>query len=77
MATTQPPNAPPTPPADPNAAWTAKETAWFAANGVTEEKEKEAIRGRARVLAYDRERSKHETESATPPTPPAKKWWQD
>jgi hypothetical protein len=78
MATTNQPNTPPpTPSADPNADWTAKEKAWFEKNGVTDDKEKEAIRGRARVLAYDRERSKFETESNTPPPAPVKKWWQD
>lgn len=77
MATATPPNTPPAPPADPNADWTAKEKAWFEKNGVTEEKEKEAIRGRARVLAYDRERSKFESDTATPAEPPKKKWYQD
>lgn len=71
---------PPTPPADPNADWTAAETAFFEKHGVKDEKEKEIIRGRARVIAYDRERQKFEEKHATPnpePTPaPDKKWYE-
>lgn len=71
-----PTTAPPTPPADPEADWTTAEEAWFKKNNITEDKEKEIIRGRARVLAYDRERRKFE-EKGTPSEPPAKKWYDD
>lgn len=73
-----PSNAPPVPPpapADPNADWTAAEKKWFEENGVTDEKEKEVIRGRSRVMAYDRAKQKFETEKAAPPEPKAKKKW--
>lgn len=72
-----PNNPPPVPPTDPNAEWTTAEKKWFDDNGVTDEKEKEAIRGRSRVLAYDRARQKFEDNKTAPPEPkPKKKWFE-
>lgn len=62
MPENPPKNQPPTPPADPNADWTAAEKKWFDDNGITNEDEKEAIRGRARVAAYDRFKVKFDEE---------------
>lgn len=66
---------PPTPPPDPNADWTTAETEFFKKHGVTEEKEKEIIRGRARVLAYDRERRAFEEKQAKPPDEKKVPWY--
>ncbi len=76
MPPTVPPT-PPTPPADPNAEWTAAEVEWFKAHGVTEEKEKEAIRGRARVLEYARHKQDFEEKKKTPADPEKKPWYND
>lgn len=74
---TKPPAAPPAPPADPKADWTAAEETWFKEHGVTEDKEKEIIRGRARVMAYDRHRQKFEDGQSKPPDEQKKKWYDD
>jgi len=68
---------PPTPPANPEADWTAAEKVWFDKHGVTEDKEKEIIRGRARVLAYDRHRREFEEKASKPPDEKKGKWYDD
>lgn len=70
------PNPPP-PPADPNADWTTAEKAWFEDQGITDEKEKEAIRGRARVLEYDRTKKEFNEKKKAPPEEKKKKWYDD
>jgi hypothetical protein len=59
-----------------------KKTDWekefFDKHGITDDKEKDAIRGRARVLAYDRARRRaEEKEENEKPSNGDKKWWQD
>lgn len=50
---------------------------FFAANKITDEGEKNAIRGRARVLAYDRARRKAEDDAEKAGKPQSKKWYED
>jgi hypothetical protein len=51
---------------------------FFDKHGVTDDKEKDAIRSRAKVLAYDRARSKREAEEEGEGKPPSeKKWYQE
>jgi hypothetical protein len=67
----------PTPPANPDADWTATEKAFFEKHGVTDEKEKEVIRKRALIQAYDRERKAFDEKKTAPAAPEEKKWYQD
>lgn len=77
MAPRPPTPALPPPPPTPNADWTVAEKAFFEKHGVTEEPEKEVIRKRALIHAYDRERQKFDKESNEPPPPePTKKWYE-
>jgi hypothetical protein len=66
-------------PDKPKPDWTAKEKEFFDSEGVTDDKEKAAIRGRARVHAYDRARQKFENESSKPDDKPddSKPWYKD
>lgn len=51
------------------------EKEFFDKHGITDEDEKKAIRGRARVLAYDRARQKSEEKESQPPA--KKPWYKD
>lgn len=54
------------------------EEEFFKKHGVTDDKEKSAIRGRARVLAYDRAKQKaDEAEEKTKGAPEDKPWWKE
>jgi len=59
--------------------WKEVEEEFFKAHGVTDEKEKEAIRGRARINAYDRAKQKYESETAEPEEPKKKnsRWYDE
>jgi hypothetical protein len=63
---------PPTPPSTPPDKW---EDEFWKKHNITDDAEKNAIRGRARVLAYDRARRKAEEEGTTPPKD--KRWFDD
>ena len=67
----------PTPPANPKGDWTAAEKTFFEKHGITDDKEKEVIRKRALVAAYDRERSKFEKEEKEPEPDKPRAWYQD
>jgi hypothetical protein len=53
------------------------EKKFFEKHGITDEDEKKAIRGRARVLAYDRARQAAEAEENKPPDNKPKPWYKD
>jgi hypothetical protein len=59
--------------------WTDAEKEFFDARGITDDKEKQVIRGRANVHAYDRARAKFEQESEKPASDDSskKKWYED
>ena len=61
----------PPPNTDNRSGW---EEEFFKKHGITDDKEKDAIRGRARVLAYDRARSRAEESESTPKT---SKWYEE
>jgi hypothetical protein len=70
----------PPPPKDPKAAWTEKEKEFFETHGITDDKEKEVIRKRALVRAYDRTRAQFEKEAMEPVPEPKKEpkpWYKD
>lgn len=68
----------PPPAANQKGDWTAKEKEFFEKHSITDDKEKEVIRKRALVHAYDRERSKFDSEGeAAPESTKEKKWYQE
>lgn len=77
------PSAPPIPPVPPGENKKEWEDKFFAKHEITDDGEKKAIRGRARVLAYrDAEREAEEEEKKSKPPDKAgdkkdKPWWKE
>jgi hypothetical protein len=60
--------------------WTEAEKEFFEKHGITDDKEKQVIRGRANVYAYDRARARFESENEKPAANDdsgKKKWYED